>query len=88
MQKQDAKEILNRYLAGTATEAEKAWVETWYLKDKEYDHGFDPEHLAEDKKADLDNLLRVATREKTKVLWPKIAIAAAVATAILGASLF
>jgi ferric-dicitrate binding protein FerR (iron transport regulator) len=87
MKDQIAKEILDRYLIGESSAEEHAMVETWYNR------------LSENQKAvafvdyarHYEQLLAaLPTAEEITVtrLWPRIAIAVAVAAIIFGAGLF
>jgi len=79
MQEQDIKALLDKYRAGTITDAEKAILDEWYL------------HVAADRSEELSdeerletfdqvlaNLQSVIDEKKTRRLWPRIAAAASV----------
>lgn len=75
---QQAKELLEKYYAGQASEAEKALVESWYLQ-----HQDDKHPLTE---AELERIHKTGLRELKKSIAPKrvIAVWAKVAAAVVG----
>lgn len=72
----NAEEILKKYTDGTATDEEKRWVETWYLRQGDDHIKFSHDQLLEDKKASIDQLDLHIRKGRTTKLWPKIAAAA------------
>lgn len=85
----NAKELLERYKQGTITAEDKLLVEDWFMK-----YGIEEEVLLNE--MDIDRvkaeMWQVVDAKRNKVnvfkLWPRIAVAAAVAIVILGAGLF
>ncbi len=91
MTSEEAKNLLDRYQQGLCTPQEKAALESWYdqlIAESDLD-------LAEEKKDDYYTRMRnainsgiVQQERKSVRLWPRTAIAAAVATAILSAGIW
>jgi len=87
MNKPDAQKLLDKYKTGTCTEEELAILETWY-KDLAIVSASDISER--DMEADLKAVYaQLPVQEPARaVLWPKIAIAAAMVTIVFGAGLF
>lgn len=88
MEKRNAEELLEKYHAGTATEEERAWVETWYTRFEDK-----AEHVPEQEVIMAERQSREAfEREhgfgRTVSLWPKIAAAACLLAVISTAAYF
>ena len=89
MNSKEASEILLRYKAGTATEEEKAWVESWYVRFKDRVSEVAGDQIAADQAESWaifeKEYTAVGSRaDKTKVtrLWSRVAVAAAAVAAI------
>ena len=87
MEDQEVKQILEKYISGMATKDERAYVESWYLKIIPSEAELLDAQLVTDQKESLDKLMLQIEPRKYKI-WPKIAIAAAVATIVFTAGLF
>lgn len=76
---QDFKTLLNRYKAGTASEEDIAFLESWYLQ---YGEGSENEYAPADQimdaKAVWDKLQPAQQKAKHAVLWARIAAAASI----------
>ncbi|ACU03126.1 FecR family protein [Pedobacter heparinus] len=89
MKEINKEELLDRYVAGTATEAEKALVESWYIKAPFSAKVPDADQLLIDQKVSRDELVKYMQPAGVFKLWPRIAIAAAaVAAIVFGVFLF
>lgn len=75
MQLKEIEDLLERYNAGTASPAEKATVEAWYLKYKHSDPFLSSDQLEDDQRDSLDELLKQINVRSKGVLWPRIAAA-------------
>lgn len=75
MQKPDIKDLLNRYNAGTCTEEERVWVESWYLNWEEKSLELSEQELLEDLAAIKSALPKKQGISKS---FPRIAAAAAI----------
>lgn len=78
MQEQELRDLLARIQNGTATDAEKALLENWYLQYREQDMA---EYSLEERVADAATVwagLQPVIGPKQRRLWPRIAAAAAV----------
>jgi transmembrane sensor len=89
MQAQDIKVLLEKYKAGTITDAEKAVLDQWYLQ-VAVDSS---EELTEEERLEtfdqvLANLNEVVYAKKARRLWPRIAAAAALILSIGGVCYF
>lgn len=85
MQEQELRDLLARIQDGTATDAEKALLENWYLQYREQDIAeYSREERVEDAAAIWAELQPVITPPKQGRLWPRIAAAASVLL-VLGA---
>lgn len=76
MQREDIRDLLERYNAGTCSDAEKVFVQDWYMQ---FEHN-DLEDLSEKERAnDLERIAELlpVRREKTRpvYLWAKVAAA-------------
>ena len=71
MQDKDAIIILERYLAGIATDEEKALVETWYLKNPPTTKRISDDRLAAHKKDTLKNILANVLPKSAIKIWPR-----------------
>lgn len=77
MSRNNAEDLLLKYNAGTATEEEKAWVETWYARFDDKVQVVSPDQLALDKSESWNILAQEYNRFRpVQRLWPRIAIAA------------
>jgi len=86
MEEQALKDLLARIRNGTATEAEKAFLENWYLQYQEKDPaGYTLEERLEDADAIWAKLQPAITHTKQNRLWPRMAVAASILM-VLGAS--
>jgi len=87
MQKQNAKELLEKYTAGLCSEEEKAIVENWYLTIS--DNGSYPDaSQIERSKKEVWELLRVKREHIHAFSYSKLICAAAAIVIILGISLY
>jgi transmembrane sensor len=78
MQKKEIEILLDKYISNTATEAERALVESWYLFHQPYTGEIDFNQLAADQKESLDQLLGKISSQKKRPAWPRIAVAASI----------
>lgn len=77
MGEQELKELLARIDSGTATDAEKALLESWYLQHQEGDGtAYSLEARVEDATAVWLQLQPVISQPKQRRLWPRMAVAA------------
>jgi transmembrane sensor len=77
MSKINAEDLLLKYNAGTATEEEKAWVETWYARFEDKVQVVSPDQVVLDKSESWKILAQAYNRSRpVQRLWPRIAIAA------------
>jgi transmembrane sensor len=76
----NAKELIEKYNRGEATEAEKALVETWYLQYHDQNEQIDFEQAEKDRAESLDRLL--IQLSPAKKIWPRIGVAASVLLAV------
>lgn len=72
------KNLLDRYKAGTATEEDVAFLESWYAEYQPEGASYDPTDQVMDAKAVWDELQSVQPAAKRITLWPRIAAAASV----------
>ncbi|SMC58365.1 FecR family protein [Pedobacter nyackensis] len=88
MEKPDAKDLLANYLAGKSTEEEAALLESWHL---DYELDDVATITPEDQSKDLDEVWNALEQRelvsKRIVMWPKMAVAAAVIL-VTGLALF
>lgn len=70
------KNLLDRYKAGTATEEDVAFLESWYAEYQPEGAEYDPAYQVMDAKAVWDGLQTVQPVAKHVSLWPRIAAAA------------
>lgn len=79
MQEQELKDLLERFHNGTATEAEKALLENWYLQYREED---DAQYSLNERLEDADmiwaQLQPEANSRPARKLWPRITVAASI----------
>lgn len=87
MQNQNAEKLLEKYLAGTASPAEKAWLETWYVKGQDLGDGFSQDQLLMDEAESLALLLKDIRKGKRIRLWPRLSAAASIVV-LLSAGLY
>lgn len=87
MEDQEVEKLLERYISGTATDNEIAYVETWYLKAPIPEAKIADTQIIEDQRESLDKIIQQIPSRKHK-LWPTIAAVAAVAVIIFSAGLF
>ncbi|SFO52075.1 FecR family protein [Chitinophaga sp. YR627] len=86
MQEQELKDLLARIHNGTATDAERAFLETWYLQYQEqHPAEYSSAELVEDADAVWARLQPAIIPAKHSRLWPRIAVAAS-ALAVLSVS--
>jgi transmembrane sensor len=78
MTKKNAKELLLKYQAGTATEEEKVDVEKWMLTDAYGDFDLNDDELLNDLMEIRQRLAIDQPQRKVIRLWPRIAAAAAI----------
>ena len=91
MNSKEAAEILLSYKAGTATEEEKAWVESWYMRFKDRAAAVPGDQIAEDQAESWarfeEAYAAMAGDRPAKIrvrrLWPRVAVAAAAVAAIV-----
>lgn len=76
MKDKEAIELLKRYQSGDCTEAEKALVETWYLKHQPADTRSLSEEEYEQEVQKIWSGLEQASNPRRIILWSKISIAA------------
>lgn len=77
MSKINADDLLLKYNAGTATEEEKAWVETWYAIFEDKVQVVSPDQVALDKSESWEILAREYNKSKpVERLWTRMAVAA------------
>jgi len=81
MSNKEAKKLLERYQAGQCTEAEKAWVDSWYGQFNEDEINIDPEIIQEWGKEISSKLPGSGHEQKRIIIWP-LAIAASIALTI------
>lgn len=89
MNRNAAKELFQKYNSGTATPEERALLEHWYsdtLLKKQHDPGNDD--LLSLKHEAWSTIYEQTAPAKRVKLWPRIAVAVAVATVIFGVGLF
>lgn len=88
MNMEKAEELLDKYNSGEASAAEKALVETWYLKYKTDPLQLDATQIQQDHDLGLVQLTKHMNSGTVKIkLWPRVAAAAMLVLAI-GAGLF
>ncbi|MFD2887264.1 FecR domain-containing protein [Chitinophaga cymbidii] len=78
MEKRNAAELLEKYNAGTATEEERAWVETWYARFEDKVTEVPAEQVA----AAEQESRRAFERRPRISTWPRIAAAACLLAAV------
>lgn len=88
MEQKKAQALLEKYVAGNCTEAEKALLESWYLQ-----HNLDqtPDMSAEERMEDKQEIMAALNRAiqpKRSGMWLKITAAAAVALLVTGTTLW
>jgi len=90
MDNQNAESLLKKYNEGKCSDQEKAIVETWFLMEtKNIENQLpEPEHQEVKEKIWLAVMAKNSERIRSIRLWPRIAVAAAIATVVFGASLF
>jgi transmembrane sensor len=76
------KSLLDRYKAGTATEEDIAFLESWYSEYQSEGAEYDPADKIIDAKAVWDDLQLARPMAKHISLWPRIAAAASVVLAL------
>ena len=82
------KQLIQKYLDGQCTEEETALVESWYLKQSTAFQRPDAEMIDRNEQL-MMNFLESRMAEKKMVrLWPRIAIASAIAFIVIGAYFF
>jgi transmembrane sensor len=84
MGQQDAKQILLKYQAGTATDEEKAFVENWLLYGTSGDPELTEDELLEDLVAIRQKLNIDTPQRKTITLWPRMVAAALIILSVGG----
>ncbi|NOW96014.1 FecR family protein [Mucilaginibacter sp. SG564] len=83
MQDKNAREIIERYVAGTASEEEKALVEHWYLNSPDAETNISEESIAISKKQVYDALpIHDHPVKRPVSLWPRLAAAASIVMAL------
>lgn len=82
-----AEDLLNKYQAGTATDEEKAWVESWYLKQGTDGPSLTPDQLEEEHTLAYKRLQKQIRSGRVQPLRSRIAIAA-VLMALLSIGLY
>lgn len=84
MQEKEVTEIVRKYKTGTATEEEKAFLESWYLHHQEPDDlNYNLQERLQDADEVWNNLQKQNIKQKRVALWP--GIAAAMLVFIIGA---
>ncbi len=87
MKNSQAKEILTKYSNGTCTDEERALAEAWYGSWNEQSDGELSEEQLDAAFTRLSHRLPHLQKPKVHAIWPKVGIAAAIATLIFGAYL-
>lgn len=87
MEKQEAEELLERYIAGTASPEENAWVETWYARFEDKVSSVAQEQVAADELESWEKLVQDLKRKPALKLWPRL-VAAASVVLVIGIGLF
>lgn len=82
------KQLIQKYLDGQCTAEETALVESWYLKQSTTFQRPDAEMIVRNEELMLNFLESRMAEKKTVRLWPRIAIAAAIAFIVIGAYFF
>ncbi len=88
MDNQEIIKLLERYYLGQCTEQEKAWVETWYLKQPEKPLNHSIEELTKDLDEVEQHLIHYIRPAKRLFIWPRVAVAAAVLFAFIAGAYF
>lgn len=88
MEDQQIRALIRKYLDGQCSEEEASVMENWYLRQPENFQRPDTVLIERNEKLMRDFLVQAIVPPKKVRLWPRIAVAAAVATVIFGAGLF
>lgn len=79
-----AKKILQKYLAGEATDEEKALVESWYVQEPSKASDLKPAAFQEEHDRGLKQLQQHIKQKRQHLLWPIIRVAAILTILIAG----
>jgi len=82
------KQLIQNYLEGQCTEEETALLESWYLKQSTSFGRPDAEMIERSEEMMFNFLENSMVEKRTVRLWPRIAIASAVALVVIGAYFF
>jgi transmembrane sensor len=82
------KQLIQKYLEDQTTVEETALLESWYLKQSTAFQRPDAEMIDRNESMMLNFLESRIAEKKTISLWPRIAIAAAIAFIVIGAYFF
>jgi transmembrane sensor len=82
MNSKNASEIIAKYKAGTCTEEELALVQDWIMFGKFDELNFSDTEILDDLR-EIDRKLPLVSKPSRTILWPKIAVVAAAAAAIV-----